>query len=50
MTDILGSNIEISIQPPGKKLIGLAMLSGGEKALSAIALLFGYYRKEQGYD
>jgi hypothetical protein len=45
-SDILGSNIEISIQPPGKKLIGLAMLSGGEKALSAIALLFAIIAKK----
>ena len=45
-SDILGSNIEISIQPPGKKLRGLAMLSGGEKALSAIALLFAIIAKK----
>lgn len=38
--DVLNTNIEISVQPPGKKLKGLSMLSGGEKALSAIALLF----------
>lgn len=38
--DILNTNIDISVQPPGKKLRGISMLSGGEKALSAIALLF----------
>jgi len=38
--DILNRNIDISVQPPGKKLRGISMLSGGEKALSAIALLF----------
>lgn len=39
-TDVLGSDIELSVQPPGKKLKGISMLSGGEKALAAIALLF----------
>ena len=37
---MLGSDIELSVQPPGKKLKGISMLSGGEKALAAIALLF----------
>ena len=38
--DILGSGIEMYIQPPGKVILNLAALSGGEKALAAIALLF----------
>ena len=38
--DVLGSGIEISVQPPGKIVTHLEALSGGEKALVAIALYF----------
>ena len=38
--DILNSDIYIYAQPPGKKLKSLTMMSGGERALVAIALLF----------
>ena len=38
--DELESNIDIIVQPPGKKLQNLNLLSGGEKGLSAISLLF----------
>lgn len=38
--DILGSGIDMYVQPPGKVILNLEALSGGEKALAAIALLF----------
>ncbi|TWT28161.1 chromosome segregation protein SMC [Planomicrobium sp. CPCC 101110] len=38
--DLLSTGVEIVAQPPGKKLQNLTLLSGGERALTAIALLF----------
>lgn len=43
-TDILTSGIDIYAQPPGKKLENIALLSGGEKTMTAVALLFATYQ------
>ena len=41
--DILESGIEIVAQPPGTKLKGISLLSGGQRTLTAVALLFALY-------
>ncbi len=42
--DLLGSGVEIIAQPPGKKLGNIELMSGGEKALTAVSLIFAIFQ------
>ncbi|MDQ6995011.1 MAG: chromosome segregation protein SMC, partial [Mariprofundaceae bacterium] len=42
--DVLTAGVEVSAQPPGKRLQDMRLLSGGEKALTAVALVFSIFK------
>ncbi len=42
--DLLDTGVDIVAQPPGKKLANIELMSGGEKALTAVALIFAIFR------
>jgi chromosome segregation protein len=42
-TDILEAGVDILAQPPGKKIVNIGLLSGGEKALTAVSLIFAIF-------
>ena len=42
--DMLETGVDIEVQPPGKRLQNLALLSGGEMAMTAIALIFALFQ------
>jgi chromosome segregation protein len=41
--DILDAGVDILAQPPGKKIVNIGLLSGGEKALTAVSLIFAIF-------
>ncbi len=42
-TDILEAGVDVLAQPPGKKIVNINLLSGGEKALTAVSLIFAIF-------